>query len=68
MKEQIPQILSARVFREVLTGETQYDITFVTEFGSLEDMNLYLAAPAHAEAVNAIKESITATASLCHEA
>jgi hypothetical protein len=67
IKGKVPTLVEARVEEEVRSGEADYHLSFITTFRSLEDMQLYLEHAAHREAVTAIKESLTAAASLCYK-
>jgi hypothetical protein len=67
MKEKVPTIVDARIEDEVRSGDVDYHLALITTFQSFADMQIYLDHPAHDEAVNAIKESLSAAASLCYE-
>ncbi len=67
MKEKINVLLDIQIEKNVRPEEGAYDVLFITKFASMEDLDAYLAYPAHLEVSKFIGSVLETLASLCYE-
>ncbi len=67
MKGKIDVLLDMQVEKSIRPKEGAYDILFIAKFASTEDLNAYLAHPAHLEVSKYIGSVLDTLASLCYE-
>lgn len=67
MKGKIDVLLDIQVEKNIRPEQTAYDVLFVTTFASMEDLDAYLAHPAHLEVGKYIGSVLDTLASLCYE-
>lgn len=67
MKGKIDILLDIQIEKNVRPEEGAYDVLFITKFASLEDLDAYLAHPAHLEVSRFIGSVLDTLASLCYE-
>lgn len=67
MKGKIEILLDIQAELNIRPSQTAYDIILITKFASMEDMNAYLAHPAHLEVAKFIENVLDTQASVCYE-
>lgn len=67
MKGKIDILLDIQIEKNVRPEEGSYDVLFITKFASMEDLDAYLAHPAHLEVSKFIGSVLDTLASLCYE-
>lgn len=67
MKEKIDILLDIQIEKNVRPEDGAYDVLFITKFASMEDLDAYLAHPAHLEVSKFIGSVLDTLASLCYE-
>ena len=67
MKGKIDVLLDIQVEENIRPGQPPYDLLLITKYASLEDLNAYLAHPAHLEVAQYIGGVLDTQASLCYE-
>ena len=70
LKKTIPEIRSMTLERDVLHTERSYDLIYITEFDSLEDLETYRVHPEHvkvAQFVGAVRTAQAVTDSIASE-
>ncbi|MFT8348826.1 Dabb family protein [Clostridium saccharoperbutylacetonicum] len=67
MKGKIDILLDIQIEKNVHPEEGSYDVLFITKFASMEDLDAYLAHPAHLEVSKFIGSVLDTLASLCYE-
>ncbi|WP_379129746.1 Dabb family protein [Paenibacillus sp. sgz500958] len=67
MKGKIDILLDIQIEKNVRPEEGAYDVLFITKFASMEDLDAYLAHPAHLEVSKFIFSVLDTMASLCYE-
>lgn len=67
MEGKIEVLRHLQVETDMRHGVQSYDILLITRFSSMEDMEYYLAHPAHVEVSRYIAEVLEASASVCYE-
>jgi hypothetical protein len=67
MKGKIDILLDIQIEKNVRPEEGAYDVLFITKFASMEDLDAYLAHPAHLEVSKFIGSVLDTLASLCYE-
>lgn len=67
MKGKIDVLLDIQVEENLRPEDSAYDVLFITKFASMEDLDVYLAHPAHLEVSKFIGSVLDTLASLCYE-
>lgn len=67
MKVKIEVLLDIQAELNIRPSQTAYDIILITKFASIEDMNAYLAHPAHLEVAKFIGNVLETQASVCYK-
>jgi hypothetical protein len=67
MKGKIDVLLDLRAELNIRPSQTAYDIILITKFGSMEDLDAYLAHPVHLEVSKFIGNVLDTLASVCYE-
>lgn len=67
MKGKIDVLLDIQVEESIHPEQTTYDLLLITKYVSLEDLNTYLAHPAHLEVAKYIGSVLDTQASICYE-
>jgi len=67
MKGKIEVLLDIQVKNNIRAGGLSYDLFLITKFASLEDLDVYLAHPAHLEVAKYIGSVLDMQSSLCYE-
>ncbi|EGO65660.1 Dabb family protein [Acetonema longum] len=67
MKGKIDVLLDIQVEKNIRPEESAYDVLFITKFASMQDLDAYLAHPAHLEVAKFIGSVLDTLASLCYE-
>ncbi len=62
LKQTIPQIRSMKLERDILRSERSFDMIYLTEFDSLEDLEIYRVHPEHVKIAQFVKNVRTAQA------
>lgn len=67
MKGKIEVLLDIQTEVNIRPSQTAYDLILITKFASLEDLDAYLAHPAHLEVAKFIVSVLDTQASVCYE-
>lgn len=67
MKGKIEVLLDIQAEVNIRPSQTAYDLILITKFASLEDLDVYLAHPAHLEVGKFIVSVLDTQASVCYE-
>lgn len=67
MKGKIEVLLDIQAEINIRPSQAACDIILITKFASMEDMNAYLAHPAHLEVAKFIGNVLDTQASVCYE-
>jgi hypothetical protein len=67
MKGKIEALQDIQAEVNIRSGQSNYDIILITTFASMEDLDKYLAHPAHLEVAKFIGSVLDTQASVCYE-
>ena len=56
LKSIIPQIRSMKLERDILRSERSFDMIYITEFDSLDDLEIYKNHPEHLKVADYVKQ------------
>ena len=67
MKGKIEVLLDIQAEVNIRSSQSNYDIILITKFASIEDLDKYLAHPAHLEVAKFIGSVLDTQASVCYK-
>ncbi len=67
LKNKINEVLTLEVGKNISDRNAAYDMVLVTEFKSVDDLNIYRDHPDHIAVVEYIKETVSDTAVVDYE-